>query len=238
MDCAKTTRGLSKYTDGRVTGPERQDIQRHLDRCVSCSNKAVGYRNVRASLRTLPRRSVPRQTTTALLVIASRERTRLAQRRGFLGHWNRWMDYAHLALNNLIRPLMLPAAGGLFSATLLFGILAPNLAFALRPLASSDVPTGLFTEVSVRFTEASLKESVPQSISSSQVILILRVDEQGRMVDYQVARGQKLLQNEALRRRLETTLLVTHFNPANLWGQPTAGEIVVSFSTDGVDVKG
>ena len=50
--------------------------------------------------------------------------------------WSRWRDRVELSLRNLMRPLALPAVGGLCSAVFLFSTLVPMFksAFAMSEL--------------------------------------------------------------------------------------------------------
>lgn len=231
MECLRTTRGLlSRYVDGNVPPPERERIERHLAACDSCADAAGEYRYLRNSLRELPRLSPSARLQTELRVLASREQSRRMSRLTLLQKWNTWRDRTALLLNNLMRPLMLPVAGGLGTAVILFGMLVPDFTVEFHPVRN-DVPT-------VLFTQASVKESIPTVISESEVVLMLQVDESGRMIDYRVVTGQHLLQNDSVRRRLETTLLFTQFTPATSFGQPTAGQIRVSFRTNRIEVRG
>ena len=59
--------------------------------------------------------------------------------------WSRWRDRVELSLRNLMRPLALPAVGGLCSAVFLFSTLVPMFKSAFAMSASGDVPTMLAT---------------------------------------------------------------------------------------------
>ena len=102
------------------------------------------------ALRNLPRLSPPAELRTSLQVIASRERQRrLAQvNPGSFSNVFSWRTRVSLFFDNVIGVFAVPAAGGVFSAVLLFvGFVVP--AFPLRVLAGTDVPTTLTTETSL-----------------------------------------------------------------------------------------
>jgi hypothetical protein len=127
-----------------------------------------------------------------------------------------------------MRPLAVPAAGGFASAVLLFGMLAPSLATrAATPTA--DIPTALVTE-------ASVKSYLPLGFDEDLAVEIT-VDDQGRMVDYSVAKGH-LRNSPDLRRHIEQRLLFTEFTPATTFGQPTSGKLRLLFRASRVDVRG
>jgi len=185
---------------------------------------------MRVALQDLPNRAPSPDLQMRLQILASRERSRRISRRTMAEHWEQWRQRTVLSLNNLLRPLMLPVAGGFASACLLFGMLVPD--FAVVRSISNDVPTPLL------YTQASVSYLMPIALSENEIEIDVHIDDQGRMTDYHVLSGQGLLRNEQMRRRLESTLLITQFNPATTFGQPTFGRVRVRLVRDEVDVKG
>ena len=182
-------------------------------------------------LRRLPARVPPEGLTTSLRVIASRQRLR--QSRSRIDLFEDWMTKLEFSFRNLMRPIALPAAGGLFSAVALFGtLLVPT--YPLRPNNNLDIPTNLSTEAMIRGT-------VPVGIGSGgEAVVDVTIDELGRMIDYKVVAGAAVLTNATLRRRLENTLLFTEFYPGTTFGKPVATSVVrVSVGLDSrIEVKG
>ena len=68
---------------------------------------------LRSSLRNLPRPSAPAGMTTALRVIASRERARVVRHRSLRTQLASWRESLSFRFENVMRPLAVPAAGGL-----------------------------------------------------------------------------------------------------------------------------
>ena len=182
-------------------------------------------------LRGLPSRRPPEGLTTSLRVLASRDRAvRVLSRRQRV---EQWCSNLQFSLNQLMRPLALPAAGGFLSAVALFGtLLVPT--YPLRANGGYDVPT-------VLTTEAAILGMVPVGIGSGgEAVVDVTIDDQGRMVDYKVVSGIAVMDNVTLRRRLENTLLFTQFIPATYFGQPESISVVrVSVGLDSrIEVKG
>src|SRR5579864_3829715 len=74
----------------------------------------------------------PAELTTSLRVLASRE---LSRRQG----WS-WIERLRLVADNLMLPLALPLAGGVFSTVVLFSMwLVPT--YPMRGVSTFDVPT-------------------------------------------------------------------------------------------------
>ena len=132
----------------------------------------------------------------------------------------------------LMRPFAIPAAGGIMSAILLFGVLSPQLA-ARTERNHSDVPTGLYTM-------PALKATGPVAFDLDVIEVELIIDEQGRMVDYVLPEPQRSIvkKHPALQRSIEHSLLFTEFTPATAFGQPTGSKIKVTFQASSIDVRG
>ena len=183
-------------------------------------------------LRNLRTRVPPPELHTRLRVIASRER----QRRLASANWfSSWRDRAALFFDNVVKGFAVPAAGGVFAAILLF-IMFVVPAYPLRGVTGIDVPTSLTTGVSL----ISMGAFGPTALGSSSTDLVVdvSVDEQGRMIDYVVVAGSALLASSDLRRRLGDALIVSRFAPATAFGQPMPSKVRLWFRSSAVDVRG
>jgi hypothetical protein len=213
--------------DDAVSAEERRMLKRHLNGCRECTLESERYSRVREKLRSLPKRMPPADLTTRLRVVASKVRM---ESFGGAGPWSRWRDRVELSLRNLMRPLALPAVGGLCSAVFLFSTLVPMFKPAFAVSGPGDIPTILTTEPMLKFT-------APVAFADRDVVVDLQLDDQGRWVDFTIvsAPGQ---QNEKLRRSIENSLLFTEFWPATTFGRGVAGTIRISFRSNRIDVRG
>jgi hypothetical protein len=175
-------------------------------------------------LRNLPARMPPSGLRTSLRVLASRERQRLLSRQ------INWRDRLSLFATNLMRPLALPFAGGIFSTVALFSMCLVPM-YPVHGDDSADIPT-------VLTTVATVKQTAPIAGSCGEVVVDVIIDEAGRMVDYKIVSGFNVLTTEQVRRSLENRLIFTEFTPVTQFGQPMSGKLRVSFRNSEVDVKG
>lgn len=129
-----------------------------------------------------------------------------------------------------MRPLALPFAGGIFSTVALFSLCLIPM-YPMRGDDSFDIPTGLTTEATVKYT-------APIGGSCGEVVVDVTVDEFGRMVDYKIVSGFNVLTSAQIRRSLENRLIFTTFEPTTQFGQPTSGKMRLYFRNSEVDVKG
>ncbi|MBZ5610319.1 MAG: zf-HC2 domain-containing protein [Acidobacteriia bacterium] len=215
--------------DDALPARERQAVRQHLGACRACTRESNEQRRVREAVRSLPQRTVPADLSMRLRVAASKVRTEV---RG-PGRWSRWRDRVELSLSHLMRPLALPAAGGLCSALFLFSALAPAFTptFAMVRNASPwDIPTSLTTQPMVKYV-------APVAFGGDAVV-DLQLDDHGQMIGYTIVSAPSE-NTEQLRRSIENNLLFTEFWPATAFGVPVAGTIRISYrSPAGIDVKG
>ena len=231
MKCRTATRRISPSFDGRLPERERRELLGHLERCPKCALQAHQLANLRGSLRDLPVRPVPDTLTTSLRVLASRERLQRTRQANLGASVEYWLDILRLWLNNLMRPVAVPFAGGLLSAVFLFTMLAPMYAKIDGPMIE-DVPTTLTQPAALK---SSLYMYVP---IDGEIVVDLLVDGQGRLITYSIPQGQTWATNLELRRCIENTLLCTQFQPATMFGMPKPGKLRITLRRNQVDVQG
>jgi hypothetical protein len=208
----------------------RQNIKSHLDVCLRCQEQEHLLRDVRSVLRGLPAVTAPPTLRSRLSVVASRE---LARRRAGVTTWSEWREATRLWVENMMRPLAVPAAGGVLSALLLFGMISPQLVVRSTPEETLDVPTAIFRDPTLTSTPL-------MGYELEDMELELTIDNEGRLLDYSIpsSHRSKIQMLPAVQRSLEQSLLLTRFAPARAFGQATAGKIRLRFRSSSIDVKG
>jgi len=222
MDCHNVRIWLSAHLDGQLSEAEEQHVLKHVEECRQCALALRQTLRVSSAVRGLPALTPPAELTHRLRVMASRERARRLLLSSPAAVLSRLRDRARLLADHLMRPVALPMAGGLISALILFSVLVPSMLF--RHSLGEDVPlVGLYRE-------AAVTTPAPFGFDADHFILEVTVDHNGRMVDYSIADGERLMHNPRLRRAIENYMLFTGFSPATAFGQPTYGKVTVSFS--------
>ena len=214
---------MSRYLDNRLAEPERRNVALHLAACRECATRHERMLELRRNLRSLPVAFAPAGLATDLQVLASRELVRQRSRSSFSARMLFWMDWARLLIDNLMRPLALPAVGGgLTSALFILGMLT-NLGY-LRS-AAKDTPSTLYTEASV----VKMAAFTSHINSGDDTVIEVQIDGRGRMVDYNVLQGQ-------MTGEMGNLLLFATFTPATMFLQPTSGKVIIRRSQ--IVVKG
>lgn len=230
MDCLQVQWMLSAFLDGRIVESERRSLEEHMASCVACSARYAGYVNVQTALRAAPVRKVNRQLGLSLRSLASREAARRRRQVDFRARVHDFTERLAFWANGLMKPLALPAAGGLAAAVVLFLAVSTGFQGIISAPQPGDIPTILATEAQLKST---LLDTAPDEISVEVL-----VDEQGRVIDYSLPSGLDLAARQELKRVIGNSLLFTQFQPATMFGQPTAGWVKVKFRRTQLDVRG
>jgi hypothetical protein len=226
MSCQTVQNSLSEFLDHRVSGDERTRVALHLDGCRECAAHLRLLSELRNGLKSLPEAELPEHLRMQLRVLASHQRAQWNATKTLSLAWHNWAANIRLAVDNLMRPLAVPLAGGLASAILLFSLLVPTLGF--RPSVMNDVPT-------VLYTAATLVEAGPSGISNDETVVALYVDSKGQATDYAVQRGKI---SPAMQADLTNMMFFARFTPATWFGQPTNGKVLISFRRINYVVRG
>jgi hypothetical protein len=219
MSCRAMQDQLPSLLEGDVSAPEAHDLQLHLGSCEACSSRMEALRRSRvqltALLRTLPVKQAPQELSIRLRVAASYEIERTFGRGDFSSSARRWWTRVRLSMRDLMRPLALPAAGGLLSSVASFTMLASTLTIP-QQVTMNDIPLVFTTQVQV-------DELSPFGFTGHDVVMELTIDKHGKVANY-AAHGEV---TRADMRELGNLILFTSFAPATVFGQPTSGKILL-----------
>jgi len=180
LTCADAIELSSPYVDGQLGVINHLRVSAHLRRCEACADYYEQVSALRSRLRHLPAPRVPARLTAALRVLASRECQILDQNHGSrleyrLKSWSfRW--------NQLMRPLAIPATGGLLSSLILFGTLVLTMG-TTTPVVADDEPM-------LSYPAPIKPHLIPVELRSQEVTLTMTLDGMGQLRGYAVAEGK------------------------------------------------
>jgi hypothetical protein len=164
----------------------------------------------------LPALSVSPLLRTRLRVIASRERSRQALRQTLATRLAELRSKAKLLFDNLLKPIAVPAAGGMLASFLCFGAIVDTL--HVHPEWQNDIPVGLYTQVTI-------DDVSPFSVNGNDVMVELTVDKDGSVSDYELPQGAG---SPDEMREIGNLVLYSSFVPATAFGQRVTGKILVN----------
>jgi len=226
MSCENVQPLISSLIDRRVAGMKREEALAHLDSCRTCSSEYESMRIQRAALRGLAAPPVPAMLEGKLRVLASHERSRQLVRRSWAARVAHWRGLAALHLGDLMRPVALPMAGGLVSALLMFAVLMPCMTYA--HFSTIEPPAPVFTDPDGQLVGEGEFPKLQRAIGpalNGKVVVLLNIDDRGRVTDYTVVQG-------VVTPEVENLILFSKFTPAKLFGKPTWGQLRVVYGAD------
>ena len=240
MKCTTVRTKLAGYLDDAVTCDarveERVVLREHLEGCNVCRAELQKFRKLSALLSRVPKNDPPADLAVRIKVAAAQAQ----HSHDWPSRLRRMKDRAEILLDNVFRPLTVPATGGLVSAILVFVLVFHMIAPGITVRAvENDVALNL-----MRPAELVTLSDYPQAWAPEQhdlelslphgLLLDVTVDAHGQMTGYQILSGPSSLE---LRHHLDQMLLFSRFSPMLSFGHPTAGgHVILSFSA--VRVRG
>jgi hypothetical protein len=218
LNCKSVRSTLWDYTAGTLDPSESLMVAAHLGECGECNLHRAEVRSVRTGLKHLPQMNVSPLLRTRLRVIASRERSRQALRRNLAARMADLRSRAKLVFDNLLRPIAVPAVGGMLASFLCFAVIVDTLHY--HPEWQNDIPIGLFTQVAI-------DDASPFSVNGKDVLVQLTIDRNGTVSDFEVPQGTA--SPEELK-EIGNLVLYSSFTPATHDGQPVTGKILVTIN--------
>jgi hypothetical protein len=175
--------------------------------------------SLRKLLLATPMQKVPVKLASELRVLASHEQVRRSR-----GRWANWIEWMRLVLDNLMRPVAIPFAGGVASAMFLFSMITPELTIRAAD-ARTDVPAYHWL-----YTQATMIDIPPFSFQGDEIEVLLTLDTRGQITDYSCTQGKI---DRQILNDIGNSLLFSSFEPPTMFGQPMSGKIRVTFKKIG-----
>ncbi len=216
VTCSSVRSSLWDFTAGTLDPDNSRMVASHLDDCRECRLHRAEVGSLSTGLKHLPKMTPAPLLRTRLSVIASRERSRQALRRTLEARFAEFRSRLKLLFDNVLRPIALPAVGGMLASTLCFGVIVDTL--HMPPDWSNDIPVGLYTQVTI-------DDVTPFSDCAGKDVLVqLTIDRNGNVVGFEVPQGT--MSNDELK-EIGNFVLYSSFTPATAFGEPVSGKILV-----------
>lgn len=178
MTCFGAKRKSTAYFDTRLRERERARVEDHLRACDPCAGYYEQIRSVRLGLQRLPRPDAPSLLRIRLQILASRERQILTEPSS--SRWERAWEAWKFRVNQWMRPLTIPATGGIVSSILLSIVFALSMVTNTRTVAYAyDVPLDYQQQDESSGTATLL----PMNLRSS-LLLNMRLDGHGHIQNF------------------------------------------------------
>jgi Putative zinc-finger len=222
--CADLREQFSAYLDGAVTGSAMQEIASHLEACSGCAAEFAEWRIAQSLISSIGPAKAPADLGLRLRVALSQESANTAQEKIARGRV-RWQ--------NTFGPLVWQVTAGFASTVALLGGVAVLIGMfaSPEPAMARDEPLGMASSPRYLYRSPEIAEGVADG--NNPVVVQAFVNEEGLVYDYKIISGNT---DSKTRSQVEDMLLFSVFAPAQVFGQPVRGTVVLSFS--GVSVAG
>ena len=241
MKCKIVQSKLAGYLDDAVSGAanieERIQMRGHLEDCGACRAELERFRKLAVLLSRVPM-SVPPPDLAVRIKVAAAQ---MQPKQTWMGRLRETRAHAEVLLDNVARPLTLPATGGFIAAivvfALVFQMIAPGLTVrAVEPDTTTINlmrPAELLTLAD--YPETWAPESGDGDASMPHGLLVdVSVNARGQFDGYEILSGPATRQT---RHQLDQILMFSSFRPMLSFGRPTnGGHVILSFSA--VRVRG
>ena len=239
MNCKLVRNRLAGYLDDGISSAamvrERTMVREHLEGCPDCREELQRYRRLGMLLSRVPSAMPPADLAARIRVAAAKAQAS----EGWRGRVKQIRNRVEILLDNVFRPITLPATGGFVSAILVFALVFQILAPGITVRAvENDVPINLMRPaelVSLPDYPAAWESEHDLDMALPHGLLVdVTVDALGGVTGYQILSGPR---NNDMRRQLDQLLMFSRFSPMLSFGRPTAGgHVILSFSA--VHVRG
>lgn len=207
LEWRKYTKFLTDRAEQLLGAPTQQWVNRLTETWSGRRNEDAGLCELELLLKQMPVPEMPGDLPARIQRRISGERSK-AER----VTWT-WR------LKNHLEPFAIPAAAGLLSALLIFGVFIRIFEVPVHA-GSADVPLRVHTPPRLR-TTALLEADT--GIQCMEVTLL--IDQNGRVADYKIIKGK---QTPEQLHSLEYLLVFTVFDPATVFGKPTPDTVTLA----------
>lgn len=239
MNCKFVRSKLAGYLDDGLSGAardsERVQVREHLEGCANCREELQRFRKLGVLLSSMPKQLPPADLAVRIRVAAAKRQASAGWRARAVQVRNR----AEILLDNVFRPITLPATGGFASAilvfVLVFQILSPGI--TVRAV-ENDVPLNLMRPAELLSLSEYPPTWAPEHDGELEMphglMVDVTVDAQGGVAGYQILSGPR---TNDMQHQLDQVLMFSRFTPMLSFGRPTSGgHVILSFSA--VHVRG
>jgi hypothetical protein len=224
MNCRQAERHLPGYLDGGNSPANHAALREHLTTCEGCQLQIERYRRLSICLANVHIAAPPADLALRIRIRASQQVTPAARLRKV------WST-ASLTFENILKPLAVPATGGILTALLVFVLITHNILVGVPfGIVPNDLPLNLVQPARLESLAPFPLPGSSGSLGGEAVPLLLEatLNAQGQVVSYRILAGPN---DQAVQRQIDQVMMFSRFRPETSFGRPQAGgRVLLSFS--------
>ena len=218
LDCTAAQELMSPFIDSMATPEEAECLKLHTSTCRPCQRQLRSLITMRSLLASLEKPETPEDLMLETRVRLSHERNKNVFVR------------IQTRLNNVLKPIAIPAIFGVSITVVFFGILLGCLSSNSTVMAQDRVPDEpVFTLYTpVRTTDPTMVRFASSDTQNWDEPLMIETDigNDGRVFDYRIISGPN---SEEVNQWIREVLSLAQFTPATSFGTPIESKIILSF---------
>ena len=219
VDCDGAQELMSPFIDSMATPEEVSRLELHLNECEPCQRQLQSFISVRSLLTRMEQPKPPED-------MVLQTRVRLSQARN-----SNVLERLENRLSNALRPIAIPAVGGVCVTMLFFGILLGATLSNTTVVAHAEsvmdrTSAGLYSPV--RTTNLTMLRFAGSDTEGLEEPLMIEthVGDTGKVLDYKIISGPD---TPEVKRWIREQLSLATFTPASAFGRPVDSKIILSF---------
>jgi hypothetical protein len=225
MNCAQAKHHLAGYLDGAISASAHERVRTHLADCRDCFGELENYRRLAVCLASVSPAPVPSDLALRIRLEASRVQSRVSV---FQRLWSR----AVLTFENILRPIAVPATGGVLTALVAFVLIVQNILVGvpMGGIVPNDLALNIVRPARLESLAAFQVPGIDSSSLNDSGVLTVEatLNAQGQVVSYTILAGPD---DAAIHHQLDQVMMFSRFTPEMNFGSPQAGgKVLISFS--------
>jgi Putative zinc-finger len=225
MNCAQAKHNLAGYLDGAISSSAHARVRAHLIECRECFGELENYRRLSVCLASVTPAPAPSD-------LALRIRLQAAHVQSRVGVFQRIWTRAVLTFENILRPIAVPATGGVLTALVAFVLIVQNILVGvpMGGIVPNDLALNLVQPARLESLAAFQVPGIDtSSIGNSGVLTVeATLNAEGQVVSYTILAGPD---DSAIHHQLDQVMMFSRFSPEMSFGYPqSGGRVLISFS--------
>jgi hypothetical protein len=223
MNCAQAKRHLAGYLDGAIPTSAHERVRKHVADCRDCFGELENYRRLAVCLASVSPAPVPSDLALRIRLQASREQSRVSVYRRL---WSR----AVLTFENILRPIAVPATGGVLTALVAFVLIVQNIlvGIPMGGIVPNDLALNVVRPARLESLATFQVPGIDSPNNSGVMTVEATLNAEGQVVSYTILAGPD---DAAIHHQLDQVMMFSRFTPETSFGYPqSGGRVLISFS--------
>jgi anti-sigma factor RsiW len=224
MNCAQAKRYMPGYLDGAISASSHAGIRAHVAECRECFSELQSYNDLSHCLASVGPVAPPSDLAVRIRLQASRAQVRVSVAQRI---WSR----VAFTFDNILRPIAVPATGGVLTALVAFVLIVQNIlvGIPMGGIVPNDIAMNIVQPARLEsLADFQMPGMIAGPVSSGALTIDATLNTEGQVVSYTILAGPN---DTATHHQLDQVMMFSRFTPGSSFGYPTSGShIMISFS--------